>query len=95
MALYVDPSLHAYRAAGLRRSWYRALDPRVLLRASRAWHSGFRQRGVFGDPWQLGGTFLVNRAGIVEWKYVHAYPGDDTPLATILDTVAKFAAGST
>ena len=89
--LYVDSHLCAYRAAGLRRAWYRALDPRVLWRTAHAWRSGFRQTGVAGDPWQLGGTFLVDRAGSVAWKHVHAYPGDDVPLTALLDAAARVA----
>ncbi|MGH9846563.1 MAG: peroxiredoxin-like family protein, partial [Blastocatellia bacterium] len=55
LVLLVDPELRAYRAAGLRRGRVEVLSPRLPLNALRAFRAGFRQTGVEGDPFQLGG----------------------------------------
>ena len=57
--LLVDPELRAYRAAGLRRGRVELLSPRLPLNAMRALRAGYRQTSVQGDPWQLGGVFVI------------------------------------
>ncbi len=61
--LLLDPELRAYRAAGLRRGRVELLSPRLPLHAVRAVLSGARQSGVQGDPWQLGGVFVIRPGG--------------------------------
>lgn len=74
--LVVDPDLVAYRAAGLRRGMLHTLGPRVLAHAARAFGRGFRQGSVQGDPWQVGGVFLVLPGGRVAWQHVSREAGD-------------------
>ena len=57
--LLVDPELRAYRVAGLRRGRVEMLSPRLPGHAIRAFRGGARQGAVQGDPWQLGGTFVI------------------------------------
>jgi peroxiredoxin len=82
--LVVDPELHAYRAAGLRRGVLDALGPRTLGNALRAWRRGARQGAAKGDPWQLGGTFVIRAGGRVVYRHVSREAGDHPPLAEIL-----------
>lgn len=57
-ALYSDPGLRAYRAAGLRRDAASTFSLGPLKHGMRALKSGFRQGMVQGDPWQQGGAFV-------------------------------------
>lgn len=82
--LLVDPGLAAYRAAGLRRGAFDTLRPAALVNALRAWRSGARQGAVRGDPWQLGGTFVVARGGTLLYRHLSREAGDHPRLAEVL-----------
>jgi peroxiredoxin len=74
--LLVDPALEAYRAAGLRRGALRTLAPRSLGHGLRALAGGNVQGATRGDPWQLGGAFVVDRSGRVHYAQVSSEAGD-------------------
>lgn len=82
--LFVDPDLEAYRAAGLRRSVMDTLGPRALVHAVRAFRRGARQGAVQGDPWQLGGAFVIDRAGKPVYRHVSRDAGDHAPIGGLL-----------
>jgi NAD(P)-dependent dehydrogenase (short-subunit alcohol dehydrogenase family) len=89
--LLVDPELQAYRAAGLRRGRVEILSPRVPLNAVRAFWSGARQHGVHGDPWQLGGVFVIRPGGELVYRYLSREAGDHAPIAEVLAALAPDA----
>jgi NAD(P)-dependent dehydrogenase (short-subunit alcohol dehydrogenase family) len=89
--LLVDPELRAYRAAGLRRGRVEVLSPRLPLHALRALRSGARQTQVQGDPWQLGGVFVIRPGGELAYRYVSREAGDHPPLDAILEALEKDA----
>jgi dehydrogenase/reductase SDR family protein 12 len=89
--LLVDPDLQAYRAAGLRRGRVEVLSPRVPLNALRAFWSGARQHGVRGDPWQLGGVFVIRPGGEVVYRYVSREAGDHPPIDEVLSALSPDA----
>jgi dehydrogenase/reductase SDR family member 12 len=82
--LLVDPELRAYRAAGLRRGRVELLSPRLPLNALRALRSGARQGAVQGDPWQLGGVFVIRPGGELAFRHVSREAGDHPPVADVL-----------
>jgi len=82
--LLVDPELRAYRAAGLRRGRVELLSPRLPRNALRALRSGSRQAGVQGDPWQLGGVFVIRPGGELTYRYVSREAGDHPPVEEVL-----------
>jgi NAD(P)-dependent dehydrogenase (short-subunit alcohol dehydrogenase family) len=82
--ILVDPELLAYRAAGLRRGRVELLSPRLPLNALRALRAGSRQTGVQGDPWQLGGVFVIRPGGDLTYRYVSGEAGDHPPVEEIL-----------
>lgn len=90
--ILVDPELRAYRAAGLRRGRVELLSPRVPRNAVRALRSGSRQTGVQGDPWQLGGVFVIRPGGDLTYRYVSSEAGDHPPVEDILSALAEDAA---
>jgi len=87
----LDPELRAYRAAGLRRGRVELLSPRLPLNALRALRSGSRQAGVQGDPWQLGGVFVIRPGGDLSYRYVSREAGDHPPVEEILEGLAEGA----
>ncbi len=89
--LLVDPELRAYRAAGLRRGRVELLSPRLPLNAIRALRSGSRQTGVQGDPWQLGGVFVIRPDGALLYRYESREAGDHAPVKEVLSALREGA----
>jgi dehydrogenase/reductase SDR family protein 12 len=89
--LLVDPELRAYRAAGLRRGRVEMLSPRLPLNALRAMRKGFVQTSVEGDPWQLGGVFVIRPGGHLTYRYVSREAGDHPPVDDILAALSEGA----
>lgn len=75
--LYTDPSLEAYKAAGLKRGVLTVLNPRSALAALGALREGFRQGRTQGDAWQQGGVVIVAPDGDVLWTQVSEHAGDN------------------
>ena len=88
----MDPELVAYRAAGLRRGRVEALSPRMPLNALRALRSGHRQGKIQGDPWQLGGVFVIRPPGEVTFEHVSQVAGDHPEIDDVLDGLSDDAA---
>ncbi len=74
--LLVDPTGAAYRAAGLQRGLSKVFKFGTFRNAARAKGKGFRQKGVQGDPWQLGGTLLIAPGGKVLLHQISHEAGD-------------------
>jgi NAD(P)-dependent dehydrogenase (short-subunit alcohol dehydrogenase family) len=85
--ILVDPELRTYRTAGLRRGRVELLSPRLPGNALRALRAGSRQTGVEGDPWQLGGVFVIRPGGDLTYRYVSREAGDHPPVDDILDAL--------
>lgn len=83
--VYVDPALVAYAALGMKRGVLAALaSPSVVASTARALRGGFRQEGVQGDPWQLGGVFVVAPGGAVRYAHASRAAGDHPTVDAIL-----------
>jgi NAD(P)-dependent dehydrogenase (short-subunit alcohol dehydrogenase family) len=89
--LLVDPELRAYRAAGLRRGRVEILSPRVAWNGFRALRSGARQQSVQGDPWQLGGVFVIRSDGTVTFEHRSREAGDHPLVSDVLEALAPNA----
>jgi peroxiredoxin len=88
--LYVDPKLEAYRAAGLRRGVLDTLNAGTLTHALRALRTGARQSLLAkGDPWQLGGAFVIAPGGRIAFRHVSRDPGDHADAAKIRKALEK------
>ena len=92
--LLVDPQMHAYRAAGLRRSLWRTVGPTALKAAIAAWRSGHRQHRTQGDPWQQGGTFVVAPGGKVLFEHVSRAAGDAPDFRRVVERIRARATRS-
>ena len=87
--LYVDPELHAYAAAGLKRGLRSSLSPGVILRGVRAFREGKRQGATLGDPWQQGGVFIIRPGSRVDFAYISEEAGDHPSAQAILSALDK------
>jgi peroxiredoxin len=67
--IYTDPSLKIYEEANMVRSFWRIYNPKTIVEYLKAWRKGIGQKSVKGDNLQLGGTFLVNSASILEYYF--------------------------
>lgn len=85
--VYTDPELAVYRAAELKRSVARTLDPRGWLKGVKAFTEGHRQGRTQGDAWQQGGVLVVASSGQVRWHHASDLPGDNASAAQILDAL--------
>lgn len=89
--LLVDPELRAYRAAGLRRGRVELLSPRLPRNALRALRAGARQTSVQGDPWQLGGVFVIRPDGTLAFRHLSREAGDHPAVRDVLAALAPDA----
>lgn len=74
-ALFVDPTLRAFRAAGLVRGRASTYHPLAVLRGIGALAQGFRQVGRYGDIVQQGGTFVLGPGDRVRYEWRDRYAG--------------------
>ena len=87
--LWVDPEMKAYRAAGLRRGLAKAVSRRSLGHVWRAIRSGFRQTKIQGDPWQLGGAFVITPDGKTLYEQVSREAGDHVPIPELMEVLDR------
>jgi peroxiredoxin len=87
--LLVDPELRAYRAAGLRRGVASTLGPKALAHGLRALRKGYVQGRTQGDPWQLGGVFVIAPGGQVAFSYVSREAGDHPEVSSVLAALRR------
>lgn len=72
----IDEERSAYEAAELRRGVASMLSPRLVTNAFRAFKRGARQKSTQGDPWQLGGAFVIGAGGELRMAFRAGTAGD-------------------
>jgi hypothetical protein len=85
-----DPKLVSYRAAGLKRSLVATLSLRGIgnyIRAFKKWKQG----RTMGDPWQLGGAYIVKPSGLVTYRFVGQHAGDHPDPQALVDEAKRAA----
>jgi peroxiredoxin len=82
--VYTDPARHLYRALAMRHGFARTFNLQVSRNTRRAFQAGFRQIGVKGDRWQLGGNVVFGRDGAIRYVQHAELAGDLTPVAAAL-----------
>ncbi len=88
----VDPRMRAYRAAGMRRGAGAVLNLRAVTHAIRALKEGEHQGRTQGDPWQLGGAFVVLPGGRVVYEQRSDIAGDHADPEAMLAAIARAGA---
>jgi alkyl hydroperoxide reductase subunit AhpC len=91
--LLLDPDRRVYRAYGLGRSALRTWTPRVVWYYVGQLATGRRLRPVQGDPYQLGGDFIVDAGGIVRLAHSSRDPVDRPPIARLLEALRVLQRG--
>ena len=90
--LYVDPSLRAFRTAGLVHGWASTYHPRTVWKAVRALAQGFRQSGRQGDVVQQGGTFVLGPGDRLRYEWRDDFAGDNANLDKVVEAIPTTAA---
>jgi peroxiredoxin len=89
-----DPDRAAYRAFGLERTgWLTFFRPKVLWGYLRGMLRGYGLKTPYAgeDVLQLGGDFVLDRAGTVVFADPSADPTDRPTVAQILDAIRSAA----
>jgi peroxiredoxin len=78
-----DPHYEAYRAFGLERgSIAQIMGPEVMLKTMRSWFRGnFGPPG--GDVFQLGGTFVIGKDGVIRLAHIARDASDLAAMDTV------------
>ena len=85
--LFVDPTLRAFRAAGLERSRASTYHPLAVLKAVMAIAQGHRQAGRQGDIIQQGGTFVLGPGDRVHFEWRDRYAGHHADLRLVIAAI--------
>ncbi len=85
-----DSKLVSYRAAGMKRSVGATLSLKGLMSYVRAFKR-FKQGKTAGDPWQLGGAFIVKPSGEITYAYRSAFGGDHPAPQLLVEEARKAA----
>jgi peroxiredoxin len=84
LATFTDPTLAAYRAAGLERSLAGTVGPRALGNLAALMSRGYVNGRTRGDLRQQGGTLYVRRGGEVALHHASARVGDHARIAAVV-----------
>jgi peroxiredoxin len=82
--VYTDPARILYKALGMQHGMLRIYNIESSRNARRALFGGYRQRGVRGDRWQLGGTVVIETDGAVTYRYASEVSGDHGSVSDVL-----------
>ncbi len=83
-ALLHDPARAVYRTYGLGKSFWRVWSPQVMGHYLKLMLQGERLRGVWGDPHQLGGDFIIGPDGRLRLTYYSQDPTDRPAIDDLL-----------
>ncbi len=87
--LYTDPSLESYRVVGLKRGFWRVMNPLVLAYGVRGMLRGSRQTKIKGDAHQLGGLLVVDPDGKILFQHTESVAGDLVDKDKLLSVLEK------
>ena len=88
-AIYTDPSLAVYQAAGLKRGVLKTFNASAAWRSIGTLRRGIKQGRTQGDAWQQGGVLVIAPSGDVLGAHASDGPGDNATADQILHFVAQ------
>jgi peroxiredoxin len=94
VTLFTDPSLAAFRAAGLLRSAWATFGPRAVVGYARALAAGFKPGAHDGDTLQQGGALVVEPGGHVALHRVYGSLGEHVDASDLVEAALALAARS-
>jgi len=84
-----DPAREGFRTYGLKRgSVMEVMGPAAILRGARAASKGHFVERVRGDAFQMPGTFIIDRDGIVRYTRYARHSADHPPVAELVAALA-------
>jgi peroxiredoxin len=86
-----DPTLGAFRAAGLVRSAWATFGPRAVVDYVRAMGAGFVPRKTAGDVLQQGGALVVDAGGRVVFRHAATHLADHADASDLVDAALSLA----
>lgn len=89
--LVTDPSLNAYRIAGMKRGVLATFNPKSALSAVRALGRGHVQGLNAGDTWQQGGVLVIDGSGRLILQHAASEAGDPTDFKAVVRALDELA----
>lgn len=89
--IFTDPGREAFKAAGLRRSFWAAYGPLAIWDMIRATGRGHITRLGEGDALQQGGALLIDSDGKLVWYHKNLSKGGHAPSVEIVDAAMTLA----
>jgi hypothetical protein len=86
-----DPTLAAFRAAGLLRSAWATFGPRAIADELRGLTRGVGWGGVKGDSLQQGGSIIVDARGVVAFYHRSESLGGHARAGDLIDVAMRLA----
>ena len=90
--LLTDPTRQSHDVLGMRRGLTSLITGSSLGRAFTAWHSGYRQSRVAGDPLQQGGVVVIAPGGVEHFRFISREAGDHPTSEQILAALTVLTA---
>lgn len=89
-----DPSREGYRTYGLKRgSVMEVMGPAAILRGARAASKGHFVERVRGDAFQMPGTFIIDRDGLVRYTRYARHSADHPSVEELIVALAMIREG--
>ena len=82
--ILLDPEKKSYRVYGLERSAWKAWGPKNLWYYAKALAQGEKLQEKRGDTDQMGGDFIVDANGIVQFAYPSKDPTDRPHMESVM-----------
>jgi peroxiredoxin len=88
--LLCGDDLTAYQRYGLIQARFRSmLNPIMVMKGIASLLQGYKQTEVIGNARQLGGAFVIDRAGVVRYAHHNADPSDNAKNELLLKAVSS------
>jgi peroxiredoxin len=87
--LLVDEGNDVYDRYGMKRSFWKTWQPKVLWDYAKRLIKGESLKRSSGDPYQMGGDFIIDTSGIVRLAYRSDDPTDRPPVDDLLHVLEQ------
>jgi peroxiredoxin len=87
----IDKDRSLYKAYGLNRSYWRSRNLRTRWHYFKAWLQGKKSKtyAEHEDTSQLGGDFIIDKNGIIQFAYPSHDPTDRPVVESLLEVLRK------
>lgn len=82
--VFTDPARILYRGLGMKHGMLRVYNLESARHLQRATKKGYKNQGVLGDRWQLGGSLVLDEKGSIVHRHVSEIAGDHGSVSDVL-----------